>query len=164
MDENQPESHAEEYNMKIPLNLSFEPWVKQLKTRENQGKMELYDPIRRKYIQLSPEELVRQAIIRFMMDGKGIPRTRMAVEKQFTVNGLKKRFDLLIFDNNASPLMIVEVKAFSVKLAQVVMDQAGWYNFKLQAPYLLISNGIQSYVYEIDFIHNTARMLDELPL
>ncbi|HRQ30972.1 MAG TPA: type I restriction enzyme HsdR N-terminal domain-containing protein [Saprospiraceae bacterium] len=150
--------------MKILLDLSFEPWVKLLKTRQHVGKMEVYDPVRRKYIHLNQEELVRQAIIRFMMDVKGIPRTRMAVEKQFLVNGLKKRFDLLIFDHNAMPFMIVEVKAFSVKLAQITMDQAGWYNFELRAPYLLISNGVQSFVYEIDFPNNTAKMLNELPL
>lgn len=150
--------------MNEPLNLSFEPWVKQLKTRENLGKMEVYDPLRRKYIHLSQEELVRQAIIRFMMDERGIPRTRIAVEKQFVVNGLRKRFDLLIFDDNARPLMIVEVKAFSVKLAQITMDQAGWYNFKIQAPYLLISNGNQVYIYEMDFEGNTTKMLNEFPL
>lgn len=150
--------------MVMVKDLKLENWVPQLKTRQHNGKMEVFDPVRRRYVMLNPEEVVRQALLRFLMEEKKIPRTRMSVEKQFLIQGLKKRFDLLIFDDQAKPWMIVELKSFGVNIDQKTMDQAGWYNFKLQAPYLLISNGKQSFAYEADFQSGTTRMLSELPL
>jgi hypothetical protein len=144
--------------------LKLENWVQKIKTRQQNGNTEVFDPVRRKYVILNPEEMVRQALLKFLMEEKKIPRSRMSVEKQFLVQGLKKRFDLLIFDDQAKPWMIVELKSFGVNIDQQTIDQAGWYNFKLQAPYLLISNGKQSIAFEANFQSGTTRMLTELPL
>jgi hypothetical protein len=144
--------------------LKLENWVQKIKTRQQNGKTEVFDPVRRKYVILNPEEMVRQALLKFLMEEKKIPRSRMSVEKQFLVQGLKKRFDLLIFDDQAKPWMIVELKSFGVNIDQQTIDQAGWYNFKLQAPYLLISNGKQSIAFEANFQSGTTRILTELPL
>ncbi len=150
-------------DQQMELNLNLKSYISKLRIHGEEKKL-VYDPVRRRYVHLSPEELVRQAVLCFLMDEKGVPRSRIAVEKQILVNGQKKRFDLLIFDHAAQPLMIVEVKSFQVRIDQSTADQVGWYNFKLQAPFLLITNGEQSFAFEAEFASQSTKMLAKFPL
>ncbi len=88
----------------------------------------------------------------------------MRTEYEIKKNGLKKRTDLIIFNNNGEPQMIIETKAPSVKLTQKTMDQVAFYNNVIFAPWLLISNGIMAMIYHIDFETKTSTEVLEFPL
>jgi hypothetical protein len=122
-----------------------------LKFRESTVKKEIFDPVRRRYVNFSREEFVRQLFIQYLMHEKNISRGRIAVEKTIKTGKMLKRFDLLVYDSNAQPLMIVEFKSPGIKINQEALDQAGLYNFEIMAPLLAISNGKSNYFFEIDF-------------
>jgi hypothetical protein len=123
----------------------------------------LYDPIRKKNIIAQPEEMVRQLIIQYFIVEKLFPLSRMAVEKSLVVDGLRKRFDLLVFDKKGAPYLLVECKSYDVSLSDKTMRQIAIYNQKLQCPYLLVSNGIDSMYCAIDFDTTEVNYLD-LPI
>ncbi len=133
-----------------------------LSVRTERGKTEVFDPVRRQYVALSPEEWVRQHIVHFLIHHKGYPQSRMAVEYSLQVNRLVKRCDILVFDKQMQALLIVEVKAASVNLSQQVLEQALRYNIAFRAPYLLLSNGIRHYMLCLPPDGDT-RILDEIP-
>ena len=114
------------------------------------GKLSIFDNLRKKYVSLTPEEWVRQHFIRYLIEEKGYPVTLFAIEKQLIINSLKKRFDAVIFNNNAQPLMILEFKATTVNITQTTFDQIAVYNYKLNVDYLIISNGINHYCCKIN--------------
>lgn len=123
----------------------------------------LYDPIRKKNIIAQPEEMVRQLIIQYFIVEKLFPLSRMAVEKSLVVDGVRKRFDLLVFDKKGAPYLLVECKSYDVSLSDKTMRQIAIYNQKLQCPYLLVSNGIDSMYCAIDFDTAEVNYLD-LPI
>ena len=76
------------------------------KQREKEGRLEVFDPIRKKWLRLTPEERVRQQFVLFLLSVKNIPASHIAVEKAITVNGLKRRYDVVVFDAAGKPLKI----------------------------------------------------------
>ena len=142
------------------MQIQFQPY--EFKTRLNNGKQELWDVIRKKYIVITPEELVRQHLIQYLIKEKKIPSAKIAVEKEINLNGLKKRFDVLVYDNDMKPLLLAECKAPQIKLNQAVMDQAANYNMQLQVKYLLITNGVEMHLAEIDFEKKSYKWLSEI--
>ncbi|MDR0812242.1 MAG: type I restriction enzyme HsdR N-terminal domain-containing protein [Paludibacter sp.] len=110
----------------------------------------IFDSLRKKFVSLTPEEWVRQNFLRFLVEEKQYPAALIAVEKQLNVNGLRKRFDALIYGNNAEPLVIVEFKAPNVEITQSVFDQAATYNLSLNVGYFIISNGISHHFCKLD--------------
>jgi hypothetical protein len=120
-------------------------------TRTNKGKTELLCSIRKKYVGITPEELVRQQLIYFLIHEVKIPSAKIAVEKQIEVNGLKKRFDILVYDEASKPLILAECKAPQIKLINDVFSQIANYNLTMQVKYLLVCNGIDIHFFEIDF-------------
>lgn len=131
--------------------------------RSGSGKSLLFDPVRKKWISESPEEIVRQCLILWLAVTFGIPYGRMAVEKQIQVLGLMKRFDLVIYNKHALPYILIECKSPQIPLHQNLLDQAALYNMKLQAPYLMISNGMDTQVCKIDFINQRYEFIKSLP-
>lgn len=123
----------------------------------------LYDPIRKKNIIAQPEEMVRQLLIQYFIAEQLFPLSRMAVEKSLVVDGVPKRFDLLVFDKKGSPYLLVECKSYDVSLSDKTMRQIAIYNQKLQCPYLLVSNGIESMYCAINFETAEVTYLD-LPI
>ena len=111
---------------------------------------QIFDIVRKKYTALTPEEWVRQHIIHFLIHEKGFPASLIGVEKGIVFNGLKKRVDILIFDRNAKPFMIVECKAPQVKISQEVFDQASIYNLQLNVKFLLVTNGFKHFCFYLD--------------
>ncbi len=109
------------------------------------GKTNIFDQWRKKFCALTPEEWVRQNLVYFLMKEKAMPGSLIATEAEIIVNGLRRRFDALIFSKSFSPLILIECKAPSVKLTQKVFDQIFAYNTKISAPYLLVSNGLQHF-------------------
>ena len=112
---------------------------------------EFFDPVRKKWVPATPEEEVRQQFIQFLLTVKNIPASHLSVEREITVNGLLRRYDLVVFDEEGKPWMVVECKAPHVKLTQEVMEQAGRYNKTLQAPLIGITNGKDNKFFRVDF-------------
>lgn len=143
----------------IPLNLP--PFEYQLKNSEN--KTFIFDIIRKKYIQLTPEEWVRQHVVHLLINQKAYPKSLISIEKQLTVNRLKKRTDIVVYNNLGLPHLVVECKAPSVKINQNVFDQIARYNLKLQAKYLVLTNGLYHFFAEFDSVKQSVILLDDIP-
>lgn len=121
------------------------------KQRESNGKREVFDPIRRKWLLLTPEERVRQLFILFLLNVKGVPASHISVEKAITVNGLTQRYDLVVYNLQKKPEIVIECKAPEVEISQKVIEQVGRYNKTLRAPILGVTNGTTHYFFTIDF-------------
>ena len=122
-----------------------------LKIRESGSRKEVFDPVRQKWVVMTPEEQVRQVLILYLLNIKQLPLSHLSVEHAVTVNGMTQRYDLVVFDDALQPYMVVECKAPHVKLTQKVVEQAGRYNSILRAPLLCVTNGLEQRVFKIDF-------------
>ncbi len=142
------------------LNLPAYPF----RTRERGGKQEIFDPIRRKYVRLTPEEWVRQHFVQYLIREHDVPRGLVAVEHAFTDRQMPRRADVVVHDRRGAPLLIAECKAPGVAIGQDTFDQVARYNRVLRVPYLVVTNGLEHYACRIDFEGASYRFLDELPL
>ena len=112
---------------------------------------------------LTPEEWVRQHFVQFLIQEKKYPVSLIAIEKQLTINNLKKRSDILIFNKDGKPEIIVECKAPKIKITQDTFDQIARYNLKLKANFLVVTNGLEHYYCKMDFEKESYIFLKELP-
>ena len=117
------------------------------KTKIESGKMLVFDPLRKRFVALTPEEEVRQKILHLLVENQHVPAGLLAVEYSVKVNGMDKRCDAVVFASDGSPLMIVECKAQTVKITQKTLDQAVRYYSALQPRFLLLFNGQQCYCF-----------------
>jgi hypothetical protein len=101
----------------------------------------VWDPLRRKYLVLTPEEHVRQCLLLYLMEDRGVPRGLISVERGLTYNTRRKRYDLLVFDREGLPLLACECKAPQIPIDKAAAFQLATYNKKIGAPYLLLTNG-----------------------
>ena len=122
-----------------------------LKVRGEGPQQEVFDPVRQKWVVMTPEERVRQIFILYLLNVKEFPLSHLSVEHAVTVNGMTQRYDLVVFDEELNPYMVVECKAPHVKLTQKVVAQASRYNSILKAPLLCVTNGVEQRVFRIDF-------------
>jgi len=102
----------------------------------------IWDPIRQQNLVLTPEEHVRQCLIRFLREERGFPRALFSIEKGLTYSERKKRYDLLVYDREAQPLLAMECKAPDIPLDEKAARQLAVYNSKIGAPFLLLTNGM----------------------
>lgn len=144
----------------IPLN--FPP--ADLRIRQQNDRMEVFDPLRKKFVVLTDEEWVRQNLINYLAVDKKVPMTMMASERGLLVNNMPKRFDLLVFSSIGNPIMIVECKAPHIPVNDEVFYQAARYNLTLQVKYLLITNGLEHHCLYVDYITGEIRFLEEIPV
>lgn len=131
--------------------------------KEDKGKKYIFDEIRRRFVLLTPEEWVRQHMINFLVNLKNFPRMLISVEKGFSQNRNRQRYDLLIYNRLGKPLMIVECKAPGVEINQQVFDQAGRYNNRHKAAYMLITNGMKHYCCTINIANKQYSFLKDIP-
>ncbi len=110
------------------------------------GKEEIWDPLRKKYVALTPEEWVRQHMVQFLLTYLGYPASHMAVETALRYHEKRKRSDLLVHGSDGKPALIVECKAPRIALSQDVLEQAAMYNMPLQVKYLVLTNGIDLHI------------------
>jgi hypothetical protein len=143
----------------LPLNFKKYPF--RIKNSEN--RTHIFDTIRKKFVVLQPEEWVRQHVVHFLIEEKKYPRSIINVEKQITVNALKKRFDIVVFNPNGSIKILVECKSPSIEITQTTFDQIAQYNLKLDAEYLMVTNGLQHYYCQIDHEREKYTFLREIP-
>jgi type I site-specific restriction endonuclease len=145
--------------MMPPLN--FPPFAFTLK--EDKGKKLILDPARKKWVALTPEEWVRQHLIRYLSEILGYPVSHMAVEKSLTVNQLTKRADILIYNKQTVPAMLIECKAPEVKLTNDTFAQVSAYNIRYKVPWLLISNGFTHHAAYVNFVKKEIQYLTAIP-
>lgn len=126
----------------LQLNLPDYP----VKTRFNAaGKPEIWDPLRSKFVTLTPEEYVRRRFTEWLIRDLHYPKSLMSNEVSLNVNGLHRRADTLVYDRCGNPFMVIEYKAPNVNISQTVFDQAVKYNKVLGAEYMVVSNGLKHY-------------------
>jgi type I site-specific restriction-modification system R (restriction) subunit len=131
--------------------------------KEEKGKKYIFDEIRRRFVVLTPEEWVRQHLVKFLIANKSYPQQLISVEKGFRQFRRKQRYDLLIYNRNGEPLMIVECKAPGVEINQNVFDQASRYNLMYKASFILISNGMNHYCCHINLESRQYKFLNDIP-
>lgn len=131
--------------------------------RNENSKPQIFDSIRKKYVRLTPEEWVRQNFIQFLILEKKYSPALFAVEAGVNVNSNPQRADLVVFDRQGSPAMVVEFKAPEVKITQQTFDQIARYNMPLKVNFLIVSNGLQHYCCRLDFENGTYSFLQDIP-
>lgn len=109
--------------------------------RRYNGREEIFDPCRKKWVALTPEEWVRQQILNQLTEVLAVPPSWIAVEKEIEVNQLRKRFDILVADDCGRPNLLIECKAPEVPLSESVLEQLLRYQIQISVPYLIITNG-----------------------
>lgn len=125
------------------------------------GNALIFDIIRKKYVSLTPEEWVRQHVIRYLIEEKGYSAGLIAVEKSLKYNGLNKRFDLYVANNDGSPHILIECKAPHVKLTELTIKQAGIYQKQLNANFVFITNGLQHLFMALEL--QAFKIIEDLP-
>ena len=116
--------------------------VHQFRMKKENDREMIFDESRRTWLRLTPEEWVRQNFIRYLIYTKNYPSSLVAVEKKIMVGEMVKRFDILVYDNNHQPWMMVECKSTAVTLKPDVLDQVLRYNIAMPVHYLVITNGV----------------------
>lgn len=127
------------------IKLEYTPHT--FKIKEENNKEWIWDDVRRKWVRLTPEEWVRQNFIQYLIKQYNYPASLMAVEKEILLEDLRKRCDIVIYQQQ-KPWMIVECKEMNVPLNDIVLRQALTYNISIPVPYLVITNGLTAYVYK----------------
>jgi type I site-specific restriction endonuclease len=141
--------------------LNFPSYSFRFKNSEN--KVSIFDAIRKKFIILTPEEWVRQHVVQFLLEEKKYPKSLINVEKVLMVNGLRKRYDIVVFNPNGTIFILIECKAPEVKISQGTFDQIARYNMTLEAEFLMVTNGLNHYFCLMDFENEKYEFLRELP-
>ncbi len=134
-----------------------------VKTKHGADGPEVFDPWRRRWVALTPEEWVRQHFLNHLVHDLGYPAGRIAVEAPLVLHGLPKRADAVVYDAEGRPLMLVECKAPSVPIGQAVFEQAARYNIVHRVGLLVVTNGLRHYCCAIDLAAGTSRFLPAIP-
>ncbi len=140
--------------------LSF---VGHLKIKEADQKKWVFDIIRKKYIILQPEEMVRQLCVHWLIHEAGFSKNLIQVEKLIVLNGLKRRFDIVVYNQDTEPFLLVECKAPDVLLNQKVFDQLAAYQTVMSAPFLMVTNGQTTYIGKMNHLSKTYDFFDGVP-
>ena len=142
-----------------PLNLP----LAELRIKTQNGKVYVFDSLRKQFVRLTPEEYIRQQFVSFLIEHKGYPSGRLANEVGIVVGNVKKRCDTILYDSYLHPLMIIEYKSPTIPISQKTFDQIARYNLALQVPWLIVSNGMQHFCCRLDREKNEYIFVNEIP-
>lgn len=131
------------------------------KIKEEADKEMIFDGFRKLWVRLSPEEWVRQNFLQYLVQIKKYPASLIAIEKEIVLGELIKRFDILVYDKDHKPWMMIECKAMEISLNEKVLEQVLRYNISVPVPYMVITNG--SYTFAFERGKGGMLMLEELP-
>ena len=120
----------------------------EFRIKKEEGKEFIFDALRKKWLLLTPEEWVRQNFIQYLVKIKKHPASLIAIEKEIQLGELKKRFDILVYDKNHQPWMMIECKAGEVKLDDTVLQQVLRYNISVPVEFIVITNGKITYAWQ----------------
>lgn len=143
------------------VKLNFPEYSFRFKNSEN--KRLIFDPVRKKFVILTPEEWVRQHTLQFLINEKEYSVSLINVEKQLLLHGTKKRYDIVVFNPDGSIFLIVECKAPTIEITQDTFDQIARYNLVTQAEYVMVTNGLDHYYCQMDYKNERYVFLRELP-
>lgn len=143
------------------MRLNLPPYPARVK--EADGRRQIFDILRRKYVALTPEEWVRQHFIHYLIGYKGYPAALLANEAPLQVGEKRVRADSVLYDRQLQPRLIIEYKAPTIPLTQKVFDQITVYNLLLHVDYLIVSNGLETYICKMDYTNHTYRFLEMIP-
>lgn len=127
------------------------------------GRLTIFDFLRRRYVALTPEEWVRQHFTHFLVEHKSYPQGLLANEVELSVGDKSLRCDSVLYDRELRPRMIVEYKAPHIKLTQKVFQQIATYNLLLHVDYLVVSNGIEHHCIKMDYENEKYLFLEDIP-
>ena len=131
------------------------------KLKRADGKVWIFDSIRKKFIVLTPEEWVRQHFVNYLIAHCGYPRTLVRIEGGLHYNQMQRRSDIVVFDRQGSPWMVVECKAPTEKISATTLGQASAYNSTLKATYLAVTNGRVHFCARIDWEQRTTAWMEK---
>ena len=143
------------------IQLTLPPY--QIRVKETHGRKQIFDILRRKYVALTPEEWVRQHFIHYLVEHKNYPSSLLANEVPLQIGEKRMRADSVLYDNQLHPRMIIEYKAPNITLTQKVFDQITVYNLLLHVDYLIVSNGMTTYICKMDYEKQTYKFLEAIP-
>jgi len=143
--------------------LNFPEYKFRLRKNESGQSSEIFDIVRKKYVSLTPEEWVRQHLLNFLITEKKYPASLLAVEKELSVAGIKKRTDVVVYARSAVPIMIAECKSPDIPLNQKVFDQVARYNIPLDVSFLLLTNGLVHYCCRMKHAEKKYEFVSEIP-
>ncbi|MET7029050.1 type I restriction enzyme HsdR N-terminal domain-containing protein [Sediminicola luteus] len=141
--------------------LNFPAYDFRFKNSEN--KVQIFDVIRKKFVVLQPEEWVRQHVVHHLLSDKNYPKSLINVEKQVKLNSMIKRYDVVVYNSDASIEILVECKAPEIKITQTVFDQIARYNMQLKANYLMVTNGQDHFYCKMDLQEEKYTFLKHIP-
>lgn len=133
------------------------------KIRQTDGRAQIFDILRRKYVALTPEEWVRQHFVNFLVDHKGYPKGLLANELELRIGEKRLRCDTVLYNKVLQPRMIIEYKAPTVTVTQKTFDQIAVYNLLLHVDYLVVSNGLHHYCCRMDYDNKKYLFLTDIP-
>lgn len=142
-------------------NLNFPKY--DFRFQKYQNKVRIFSQLRKKFIVLTPEEWVRQNCVMYLMHEKNFSSQLMNEEKKVDVNGMFKRYDIIVYTSTGKIQLIVECKSPDVNLTQDTFDQIARYNLSLEAEYLMVTNGLNHYFCQLDYEKQKYIFLPELP-
>lgn len=143
------------------LQLNFPVYEFRFKNSEN--KVRIFDVIRKKFVVLQPEEWVRQHLVHYLISEKKYPPSLINVEKQLHINGLKKRYDVVVFNSDGSIEILAECKAPEIAINQSTFNQIALYNMNLKANYLMVTNGLEHFYCKMNFEQEKYTFLKDIP-
>lgn len=133
------------------------------KITQKDGKLFIYDVIAKKYRALTPEEWVRQHCLNYLTQHLNYPASNIQIERNHRIDQLNRRTDIQVYDSNGQVFMLVECKAPQVEITSITFQQASQYQKKNQAKYMVLTNGLQNYIYQIDSSKQETLQLAEFP-
>jgi hypothetical protein len=145
------------------IDIDLTQYKSRLKVINRENCVELWDIIRKKYVVITPEEVVRQLFIRYLTESGRANLNRISVEKKIKVFNRMHRYDIIVHDSKGDPLVLIECKSHEVTLTPKVLSQIGQYNRVVAAPYLIVSNGIYTYCLKRNSASMTYDFLEEMP-
>jgi hypothetical protein len=132
--------------------------------RGEEGSERIFDPVRKKYVRLTPEEWVRQNFVQYLINEGKYPPGLIGIEVMSAFNNMKKRVDILVHNRIGQPVMIIECKAPEIEINDEIFDQLVCYNMGFKVPYLIVTNGMVHYACIIDHDQTKYDFLEVIPL
>lgn len=147
----------------MTVELDLQQYQDRIRIKKEAGKTFVFDPIRKSWVVLFPEELVRQLMLQFLIHELEYKKSHFKIEGGLQVNERQRRTDILAYNYNIEPFLLVECKAPHIPINEDTFWQTVHYNRALQAPYIVVSNGIRTFCCEMDYEKESGTFLEALP-
>ena len=141
--------------------LNFNPYP--FRFKKDEERLLIFCALRKKFLVLTPEEWVRQHVIAYLMADKNYPASLINAEKLLKINGLSKRYDVVVYHPSGKILLLVECKSPEIAIAQNTFDQIARYNLTLKADFLMVTNGLTHYFCKMDYDNSRYSFLRDIP-